>query len=87
MFIVYRIGREPFDDRTALWAAWLAAVCPPLVYYSQEARMYAWLVLLTALSWLVLLSFRRAGGTAVDASSTRLLLTVPGLQPSARASS
>jgi mannosyltransferase len=56
--LVYRIGRDAFDHRTGLWAAWLTAVCPPLVYYSQEARMYAWLVLLTASSWRMLLSFR-----------------------------
>jgi mannosyltransferase len=62
--VVYLLGRRAYDDRTGLWSAWLAAVCPPLVYYSQEARMYAWLVLLTALSWLVLLSFRQATGTA-----------------------
>ncbi len=61
--VVYVIGRSAYDDRTGLWSAWLTAVCPPLVYYSQEARMYAWLVLLTALSWLVLLSFRQAAGT------------------------
>ena len=64
VFVTYRIGRRAFDDRAGLWAAWLASVCPPLVYYSQEARMYAWLVLLTAVSWLVLLSFRHAAGPA-----------------------
>jgi 4-amino-4-deoxy-L-arabinose transferase-like glycosyltransferase len=56
--VIYALGRAAFDERTALWAAWLAALCPPLVYYSQEARMYAWLVLLTCLSWFVFLSFR-----------------------------
>ena len=60
--VVYLIGRNAYDRRTGLWSAWLTAICPPLVYYSQEARMYAWLVLLTALSWLVLLSFRQAAG-------------------------
>lgn len=62
--VVYVVGRRAHDDRTGLWSAWLTAVCPPLVYYSQEARMYAWLVLLTACSWLVLLSFRRTAGAA-----------------------
>jgi mannosyltransferase len=64
VLVVYRIGCVSFDDRAGLWAAWLAAVCPPMVYYSQEARMYAWLVLLTTISWLVLLSFRIAVGPA-----------------------
>jgi 4-amino-4-deoxy-L-arabinose transferase-like glycosyltransferase len=57
--VVYVLGRRLFDERTGRWAAWLAAVCPPLVYYSQEARMYAWLVLLTCLSWLAFLQFRK----------------------------
>jgi mannosyltransferase len=58
--LVYLLGRQAFDATTGRWAAWLAAVCPPLVYYSQEARMYAWLVLLTCLSWLVVFSFRKS---------------------------
>ncbi len=58
--VIFVLGRRAFDDGTGRWAAWLAAVCPPLVYYSREARMYAWLILLTCLSWLVLLSFRHA---------------------------
>ncbi|MGC8643401.1 MAG: hypothetical protein ACP5XB_26385, partial [Isosphaeraceae bacterium] len=32
-------------------AAYLTALSPPLVYYSREARMYAWLVMMTCLSW------------------------------------
>jgi 4-amino-4-deoxy-L-arabinose transferase-like glycosyltransferase len=62
--VVFLIGRQAWDQRTGCWAAWLTAVCPPLVYYAQEARMYAWLVLLTSVSWLVFLSFRRADGLA-----------------------
>jgi mannosyltransferase len=62
--VIYTLGRAAFDEVTALWAAWLAAVCPPLVYYSREARMYAWLVLITCLSWLVFLSFRRQAKVA-----------------------
>jgi hypothetical protein len=57
--VVFLLARDAFDVGTALWSAWLAAVCPPLIYYSQEARMYAWLVLLTCLSWLVFVRFRR----------------------------
>src|SRR5258708_1698340 len=58
--VIHGLGRRAFDEQSGRWAAWLAAVCPPLVYYSREARMYAWLVLLTCLSWLVFISFRRA---------------------------
>ncbi len=59
IYLVYVLGRRFFDESTGIWGAWLAAVCPPLVYYSQEARMYAWLVLLTCLSWLLFDHFRQ----------------------------
>ncbi len=58
--LVWWIGRLAFDEPTGLWAVWLAALCPPMVYYSREARMYAWLVMLTCLCWGLLFSGRRA---------------------------
>ena len=81
--VIYLLGRFAFDERTGRWAAWLAAVCPPLVYYSQEVRMYAWLVLLTCVSWLVFLSFRRSAKPA-QCLIYWLLLTSLGLQSSPR---
>jgi mannosyltransferase len=72
--VIFMLGRLAFDEMTGRWAAWLAAVCPPLVYYSQEARMYAWLVLLTCLSWLVFFWFRRTAKPA-ESVSYWLLLT------------
>ncbi|MFO0891454.1 MAG: glycosyltransferase family 39 protein [Isosphaeraceae bacterium] len=62
VLLVYVLGRTLHDESTGRWAAWLAAVCPPLVYYSQEARMYSWLVLLTCLSWLLFARFREKAG-------------------------
>ena len=47
---VFAAGRSLASDRTGLIAAGLAAVSPLLVWYSQEARSYALLVLLAALS-------------------------------------
>jgi uncharacterized membrane protein len=79
--VVFLIGRHAFDQRTGCWAAWLAAVCPPLVYYSQEARMYAWLVLLASASWLVFLSFRRAAGPARCLGNGLLLASVAYSHP------
>jgi mannosyltransferase len=56
---VGRLGMRAFDDpRTGLWAAWLAALSPLLVRYSREARMYAWLVLVTCAAWEMLFSLR-----------------------------
>jgi mannosyltransferase len=55
--LVYWIGLLAFDMTTGLWASWLCAISPLLVYYSREARMYMWLVLVTCLAWGVLFSF------------------------------
>ncbi len=49
--LVYWIGLKTFDRATGLWASWLCALSPLLVYYSREVRMYALLVLLTCLAW------------------------------------
>jgi uncharacterized membrane protein len=57
--LTWWIGRLAFDPRSGLWGAWLASISPPLVYYSREARMYAWLVMVTCLCWGLLFALRR----------------------------
>ncbi len=59
---VYALGRRLFDRRTALLASWLVAISPLLVIYSRETRMYALLVLLTTVGWLLLRKARDEGG-------------------------
>lgn len=56
--LVFAIGQAGFDAATGLWAAWLAALSPALIVYSREARMYAWLVLVTSACWWMLLRLR-----------------------------
>jgi len=58
----YLVGRELHGRRTGLWAAALVAVSPMLLWYSQEARAYALLVLLCALSLLYCARARQSGG-------------------------
>jgi mannosyltransferase len=60
VWLVYWIGLQAFDVTTALWASWLCAVSPALVYYSREARMYMWLVLVACLAWGLLFSHARS---------------------------
>jgi hypothetical protein len=60
ILLICDIGRITFGLATGLWAGWLAALSPILIVYSREARMYAWLVLVTCVSWRLLLSLRRA---------------------------
>src|SRR5829696_1622430 len=55
----YAAGRQFVSRRSAFVAAALVAVSPLLVWYSQEARAYALLVLLGALS---LIPLRQAAG-------------------------
>jgi mannosyltransferase len=55
--VAFAVGKELVSRRTGLLVAALAAVSPLLVWYSQEARTYALLALLSALS---LLFFARA---------------------------
>lgn len=47
---VYLLARELYDRRTALIAAALSTVAPFLVWYAQEARMYAIFTLLSVLA-------------------------------------
>ncbi len=79
--VAYLLGRAAYSGRVALWSAWLTALCPPLVYYSREARMYSWLVMLTALSWLLFLSFRRRAGWARCVSYTIVLVALAYSHP------
>jgi mannosyltransferase len=46
----YLLGRHLFDQAVGLTAAFLGAIAPFAVYYSQEARMYALLAALSAAS-------------------------------------
>jgi mannosyltransferase len=58
--LVYWVGLKAFDGVTALWASWLCALSPLLIYYSRETRMYALLVLVTCLAWGCLFAHARS---------------------------
>ncbi|MDR3619739.1 MAG: glycosyltransferase family 39 protein [Paludisphaera borealis] len=57
--LLYGLGRLMFDRSTGVWAAFLGAFSPLLVYYSREVRMYALLTMLTTLCWVMLYWGRR----------------------------
>lgn len=46
VWAVYLLTKEFFDKRAGLWAAFVAAIAPFAIQYSQEARMYSMLVFL-----------------------------------------
>ena len=59
--VAYALGRRLVSQRAGLIAAALAAFNPLLVWYSQEARSYALLILLAALGTLCFLRAERDG--------------------------
>jgi len=61
--IAYLLGRRLVSERAALVAGALVAFNPLLVWYSQEARSYALLVLLSGLSILLFLRARDGGSS------------------------
>ena len=59
--MLFVLGRELYGRRTALIAASLGAVSPLLVWYSQEARMYGILAVLSLVSVWALVRALRTG--------------------------
>jgi 4-amino-4-deoxy-L-arabinose transferase-like glycosyltransferase len=58
--LTFLLGRRLFDSWVGLVAAFLSAISPFQVYYSQEARMYILLAALSALSIYFFLRFMEA---------------------------
>jgi hypothetical protein len=76
--VAYLIGRELAGRRAGLITMAFVAFNPMLIWYSQEARAYALLVLLCAVSLLFFLRFRRTGATrdlALWSASSALAMT------------
>ncbi|HVX20963.1 MAG TPA: glycosyltransferase family 39 protein [Acidimicrobiales bacterium] len=60
--MLYLLGREAYDRRTGVVAALVGSVAPILVWYSQEARMYALLTLFGVVAiWAQVRILRRGG--------------------------
>ena len=58
---MYLLGRALYGDRTGLMGAALVAFSPYHIYYSQEARNYSLLALVTVVSHLAFVRLRTAG--------------------------
>jgi len=57
LWVVYRLGRELLDSTQGLMCAFLIAVSPFHIWYSQEARMYSLLILLCTAATLFFVRF------------------------------
>ena len=60
--LIYLLGKEAYDRRTGAVAAVIVSVAPYAVWYSQEARMYAMLMVFGVVAlWAQLRIFHRGG--------------------------
>jgi uncharacterized membrane protein len=60
--MLYLLGREAYDRRTGAVAAVVGSVSPIMVWYSQEARMYALLMLFGVIAMWAQVRILRRGG-------------------------
>jgi len=58
---VYTIGTREISHRAGCWAAFLLAISPSQIEFSQQARMYTLLPLVAILAWWFLLRNLRSG--------------------------
>ncbi|PKO23201.1 MAG: hypothetical protein CVU38_05440 [Chloroflexi bacterium HGW-Chloroflexi-1] len=84
VWAVAELGRRLYNDTTGLATAFVAALAPFQVYYSQEARMYILLTLLAttgvlALWWFVELERRELSGNRRPTPYNCPVLTWPAL--------
>ncbi|MCK4271124.1 glycosyltransferase family 39 protein, partial [bacterium] len=57
LWVIYLLGKDLLDAKHGLLCAFLLAISPFHIWYSQEARMYSLLILLSATSMLFYLRF------------------------------
>ena len=78
VWLVYQIASRLFDKRTALIAAFFAAINPFLIFYSQEARMYEQLAALAALLFYGLVRFIMHESIVLPADGTGKTISFSG---------
>lgn len=57
IFLIYKLGKTLFDHKVGLISAYLLAISPFHVYYSQEFRMYSLITFLSIASAIFLVKF------------------------------
>ncbi|CAG0945562.1 hypothetical protein ANRL1_02435 [Anaerolineae bacterium] len=64
--VTFRIARVFFDEQIAIIAAYLSALSPFQVYYSQETRMYIWVTLFASVSVLAVVRMLEIGSWKLE---------------------
>lgn len=63
LIAIFYLGRYLFNNEAGILAAFLAAINPTLLWYSQEARQYSYLLFMSLLSVIFLLKLLKQGKT------------------------
>lgn len=58
IILIFKLVKELYDERIALYAALLSSIAPYGIYYAQEAKMYSMLWFLGILSFIYLFRFK-----------------------------
>ncbi|MBI4301869.1 MAG: glycosyltransferase family 39 protein [Chloroflexi bacterium] len=81
--LIYPLGRRLLSSEVALVAAFLAAISPLLVYYSQEARMYMLMAALSTLSiylyWRLMTSWVKKEASLSQVEEGKILIAYIGV--------
>jgi 4-amino-4-deoxy-L-arabinose transferase-like glycosyltransferase len=79
VYLIWRLGLLLFNVKVASIAAFVAALSPLLVYYSQETRMYMLLTLLSCLTVLTAVQLLMAGRFNPGLSTVYVIAVTTGL--------
>jgi uncharacterized membrane protein len=79
VYLIWRLGLLLFNVKVASIAAFVAALSPLLVYYSQETRMYMLLTLLSCLTVLTAVQLLMAGRFSPGLSTVYVIAVTTGL--------
>jgi len=79
VWLVYRIARQVFDSTVGVVAAFIAAINPFQIYYSQEARMYLLLAVIGAAATSQLLSLLVEWSSSQVVRTTRFSFVISHL--------
>ena len=78
VLFTYTLGRRLFGNTTGLIAAFLAALSPFAIYYSQEARMYALLAALSAAStYLLVVQISKSANRKSQIHNPQSAISIP----------
>lgn len=79
VFLMYRLGKLLLSEKEALLGVFIFTIGKPMIWMSQEARMYSLFIMLVLISSILFVKFCNIGGTDIPGrkftgSDTKLLI-------------